>query len=39
VFEAERFDRKIERDAKVGRLDRLAAETLAEFHAGQAREL
>jgi hypothetical protein len=39
AFEAERFDRKIERDAKAGRLDRLADEALAEFRAGQTREL
>jgi hypothetical protein len=39
AFEAERFDRKIERDAKAGRLDRLADEALTEFRAGRAREL
>ncbi|MEA2988792.1 MAG: hypothetical protein QOG83_1503 [Alphaproteobacteria bacterium] len=33
AFEAERFDRKIERDAKPGKLDRLADEALAEFRA------
>ena len=39
AFEAERFDRKIERDAKAGKLDRPADEALAEFRAGRAREL
>jgi hypothetical protein len=38
-FEASRFDRKIERDAKAGKLDRLAEQALAEFRAGRAREL
>jgi hypothetical protein len=39
AFDAERFDRKIERDIKAGRLDRLADEALAEFRAGRSREL
>jgi hypothetical protein len=38
-FEAVRFDQKIERDAKSGKLDRLAAQALADFRAGRAREL
>jgi hypothetical protein len=38
-FDAARFDIKIERDAKNGKLDRLADEALAEFRAGRAREL
>ena len=38
-FEAERFDQAIERDAKAGKLDRLAEEALEDFHAGRAREL
>ena len=38
-FEAERFDRRIERDAKSGKLDPLADEALAEFRAGHTREL
>ena len=38
-FEATRFDRKIERDAASGRLDRLADQALADFRAGRAREL
>jgi hypothetical protein len=39
AFEADRFDRKIARDARAGKLDRLADEALAEFRAGNAREL
>jgi hypothetical protein len=39
AFEAVRFDEKIERDAKSGKLDRLAAEALADHHAGRTREL
>jgi hypothetical protein len=39
AFEAARFDRKIERDAKGGRLDKLAQEALSEFRKGHAREL
>jgi hypothetical protein len=38
-FEAARFDRKIERDAKAGTLDRLAEEALSDFRKGHAREL
>ena len=38
-FEASRFDRKIERDAQTGRLDKLADEALREFRAERAREL
>ena len=38
AFEAARFDERIERDAKAGRLDRLAGEALADFRAGRARE-
>ena len=38
-FEAARFDARIERDAKSGKLDRLADEALAEMRAGRAREL
>lgn len=38
-FEAAQFDRKIERDAGSGRLDRLAEQALADFRAGRAREL
>ena len=39
AFDAARFDDKIERDAKAGRLDRLAEQALAEFCQGRAREL
>jgi hypothetical protein len=39
AFDADRFDRKIERDAKAGRLGRLADAALAEFRTGNAREL
>jgi hypothetical protein len=38
-FEARRFDQRIERDAKAGRLDQLAEQALADFRAGRAREL
>jgi hypothetical protein len=38
-FEATRFDQRIERDAKAGRLDQLAEQALADFRAGRAREL
>jgi hypothetical protein len=39
TFDAPRFDERIEWDAKVGRLDRLAEQALADFRAGSAREL
>jgi hypothetical protein len=38
-FDAAHFDEKIEQDAKAGRLDRLAEQAIADFHAGRAREL
>jgi len=38
-FEAAKFDRKIERDAQAGRLDRLAEQALADYRQGRAREL
>jgi hypothetical protein len=38
-FEASHFDRRIEQDAKRGRLDQLAEQALADFRAGLAREL
>jgi hypothetical protein len=38
-FEAARFDQKIERDAKAGRLDGLAEQALADYRQGRAREL
>jgi hypothetical protein len=36
AFDATRFDSKIERDAKAGKLDRLAEQTLADFDKGCA---
>jgi hypothetical protein len=39
TFDASRFDDKIERDAKAGRLDRLADQALDDFRKGRAREL
>ena len=38
-FEAARFDERIDRDAKAGKLDKLAEQALADFRAGRAREL
>jgi len=38
-FEAAKFDRKIERDARAGRLDQLAEQALADLSQGRAREL
>jgi hypothetical protein len=38
-FDAARFDEKIERDAKNGRLDRLADAALDDLRKGRAREL
>jgi hypothetical protein len=39
AFDAARFDERIDRDAKAGRLDRLAEQAIADFRAGRAREL
>jgi len=39
AFDAARFDDKIERDAKSGRLDRLADQALADHVQGRTREL
>ena len=39
AFDAERFDQRIERDAREGNLDRLADEALAELKSGHARDL
>ena len=39
VFDAERFDAAIARDAAAGKLDELAAEALAAHQAGHSREL
>jgi hypothetical protein len=38
-FEAIRFDQRIERDVRAGKLDQLADQALADFRAGRAREL
>jgi hypothetical protein len=38
-FEAARFDDRIERGAKAGRLDQLAEQALSDFRDGRAREL
>lgn len=38
-FDADAWDAQIEADAASGKLDALAAEALAEYHSGQAREL
>ena len=38
-LDAARFDEKIERDAKSGKLDRLTEQALADYRAGRAREL
>ncbi len=37
AFDAARFDERIERDAKAGRLDTLAEQAFADFRAGRAR--
>jgi hypothetical protein len=39
IWIATRFDQRIERDAKAGRLDRLAEQALSDFRAGRIREL
>ena len=39
AFAAGQFDRKIERDANAGKLDRLAESALADFRKGLAREI
>jgi hypothetical protein len=39
AFDGARFDEKIERDAKTGKLDRLAEQALADFQKGRTREL
>jgi hypothetical protein len=38
-FEAARFDRRIEQDARSGKLDKLADQALDDFRKGRAREL
>lgn len=39
TFDAERFDDRIERDAKAGKLDRLAEQAIDDLRKGRAREL
>lgn len=39
AFDAGRFDARIERDAKAGKLDGMAEEALGEYRAGGVREL
>jgi hypothetical protein len=39
ALDAELFDRKIERDARAGKLNRLADEALAHHKAGRTREI
>jgi hypothetical protein len=39
AFDAVRFDEKIERDAKAGKLDALADQAIGDFRTGRAREL
>ena len=39
AFEEARFDQKIERDAKTGKLDELAEQALVDFRQGRAREI
>ena len=39
AFDAARFDEKIERDDKAGKLDRLAEQALTDYAQGRAREL
>jgi hypothetical protein len=39
ALEAERFDERIERDARAGKLDKMADEALADHRAGRTREL
>lgn len=38
-FAGDLFDKKIEHDAKAGRLDQLAERALADFRSGRAQEL
>jgi hypothetical protein len=38
-FDAARFDQKIERDAKAGKLDSIADQAIDDFRKGRAREL
>ena len=38
-FEAQQWDDQIERDAKAGKLDRIAEQALKDYRAGKAKEL
>ncbi len=38
-YDGDLWDAQIEEDAKAGKLDALAAEALAEYHAGKATEI
>jgi len=38
-FEAKIWDEQFERDAKSGKLDRIAEKAVAEYHAGKSKEL
>jgi hypothetical protein len=38
-LDAARFDQKIERDARAGRLDRLGDQAINDFRKGRAREI
>ena len=38
-FEAQQWDEQIERDAKSGKLDKIAEQALSEYRAGKAKEL
>jgi hypothetical protein len=38
-WDSDEWDRQIEQDAWAGKLDALAAEALAEYNAGKAREI
>ena len=38
-FDGNAWDRQIEQDADAGKLDQLAADALADYHAGSARQL
>lgn len=38
-FDAEAWDRQLERDAAAGKLDKLAAEALSDHHSGSSRPL
>ena len=39
AFDAEQFDKKIERDAQAGRLDGLAESAIADLRSGRTREI